>query len=254
MTRRITFTVLSTAIGLLNAPTVLAQSAAAPQFEVSSVKPSPPSTIARAPMKVDPARLVYNNMSPKILIQIAYKVPEWGISGGPQWLDSDRYDLVATLPPNSSADQIPMMLQALLAERFHLIVQHVTRQLPVYTLTVAKNGPKLKAGDPGEQWTEGAMKGGIFKGNIELHQMTLGGLAEVLASKMGRPVLDTTHLTGVFDINLKWNPDDTPGGASDSDGASLYTAVSEQLGLALKPTRAPVDVLVVVHMEKPSEN
>jgi len=231
-----------------------ARASAGPAFDVASVKPSPESRGPVAPMQVDSGRVVYNNMSPKILIQIAYKAADWEIAGGPGWLESDRYDVAATLPSGSSGDQIPAMLQALLAERFHLVVRREARELPVLGLTVAKGGPKLKPGDTGEQWTGGAVKGGIFNGRLELHNIDMAGLAEALAGRTGHPVVDMTHLTGAFDVSLKWTPDNAPPGDAKADGPSLYTALGEQLGLRLESTKAPVGVIVVDHMEKPGGN
>jgi uncharacterized protein (TIGR03435 family) len=252
---RVTFRIaLLVSAGLLKPHVTLAQPADGPRFEVASIKPSPASNTPRTPMNVDPARVAYNGLSPKTLIQLAYRTPGWKISGGPKWLDSDRYDVAATLPPRSSKDQIPAMVQALLGERFQLVIRRETRQQPVYGLTIAKGGPKLKPGDTSEQWSNGAMKGGILRGRLELHQLTMAGLAEVLSSKADRPVIDMTHLDGVFDINLRWTPDDTPGGDPQADGPSLCTALQEQLGLKLEPVRSPVEVLVVVQMEKPSGN
>jgi uncharacterized protein (TIGR03435 family) len=250
---KIAVVALLTVIGLFKS-SLRAQSGAPPQFEVASIKPSPSTNAQRAPMSTDPARIAYNSFSPKILLQIAYKMPEWGIAGGPNWLDSDRYDVAAKIPPGASSDQVPVMLQALLAERFHLSIRRETRQLPVYELTIAKNGPRLKPGETGEQWAGAVMKGGILKGRIELHQLTMPGLAEVLASKTGRPVIDMTRLKGAFDISLTWTPDDTPVSGSNAGDPSLYTAIREQLGLRLDAAKASVEVIVITHIERPSEN
>jgi uncharacterized protein (TIGR03435 family) len=224
----------------------------AQEFEVASIKPSPPSSGPRTPMKADPAIVAYNSLSAKIFIQLAYKAPAWGISGGPKWMDSEPYDLRATLPPGASNEQVPRMLQALLIERFKLAVRRETRQMPIYELAIAKNGPKLKPGETGEQWSNGTFKGGIFKGRLELHQFTMGALAELLGSQTGRPVIDKTNLKETYDINLKWTPEDVPAG--DGGGPSLYTAIEEQLGLKLTSAKGPVEVLVVTHIEKPSDN
>ncbi len=205
-------------------------------------------------MKQDPGIVIYNSVSPKNLIQVAYKAPEWQIVGGPKWFDSDLYDVSARLPAGSTKDQVPAMLQSLLAERFHLVIRHESRQLRVYSLTVAKNGPKLKPADPGEQWNEGTMRGGIFREGLELHQLTMAGLAEVLANKTGRPVIDATHLEGPFDISLKWTPFDATGAPQSTDGPSIFTALEEQLGLKLVAGQEAVEVLKITHMERPTEN
>ncbi|HWD98464.1 MAG TPA: TIGR03435 family protein [Bryobacteraceae bacterium] len=224
------------------------------EFEVASIKPSPPPDAPRTPMKIDRGRVVYNAFSPRMLIQIALRAPAWKITGGPSWLDSDRYDVAAILPSGATSDQIPAMVQRLLADRFHLRSRAETRQLDVYALRIAKNGPKLKPPDMGEQWSEGAMKGGIFAGSLELHQLNMDGLAEVLSSKTGRPVINRTQLNGLFDVRLKWAPDNASPGAAGSDGPSLYTALTEQLGLKLEPVKAPVEVMVITDIRKPSAN
>jgi uncharacterized protein (TIGR03435 family) len=227
---------------------------AAQSFEVASVKPTPKDASIRTPFRADPARVQYAGLSLKILIQIAYKLPEWGIAGGPKWTFTDRYDVVATLPPGSTPEQTPRMLQTLLTERFHLALRQETKQMHVYDLVVAKGGSKLKPGETGEQWKDGIMKGGIFKGKITMHQVNSGGLAELLGQQTGRPVMDKTHLAGIFDVNLSWTPEDTPPSDPAANGPSLFTAVEEQLGLKLTPATAPIGILVVTIAERPSEN
>jgi uncharacterized protein (TIGR03435 family) len=256
--RRLPHSIISAVLPLLalvSAPAAPPQTGAAPRFEVASIKPTPPTAAFRTPMKTNPARVVYNSFSLKLLIQLAYKASDWEITGGPSWLDTDHYDVEATLPPGSSQDQVPEMLQALLAERFHLVLAHETRRMAALELVTAKNGPKLKPGDTAEQWSGGTMKGGIFKGRILLHQLTMLGLAEVLSGQTGSRVIDKTHLSGIFDIDLKWTPDDVsqPNNLI-ATGPSLYTALEEQLGLKLTATKADLPILVVTHAEKPSEN
>lgn len=197
---------------------------------------------------------MYNGLNVRSLIQIAYKMQDWAISGGPDWLESARYDVEATLPAGSTESQVPAMMQALLAERFQLATRRETREFAVYKLMVAKKGPKLKPGDTGEQWKDGAMKGGIFRGGLELHQCSMSMLAGILAGRLGRPVLDETNLTQVYDINLRWAPDDAPPGSSEAERPSLFTALEEQLGLKLESTKAPVEILVVTQISKPTAN
>jgi uncharacterized protein (TIGR03435 family) len=235
--------------GMLNQRVNAAQS-----FEVASVKPTPKDIGMRTPVKADPARVQYAGLTLKVLIQIAYNAPEWGIAGGPKWMYSDPYDVAATLPPGSTAEQTPRMLQTLLAERFHLTLRHETKQMHVYDLGVAKGGPKLKPGQTGEQWHDGKMNGGIFRGKFVFHQIESSVLAGLLGKATGRPVVDKTHLTGIFDVNLSWTPEDTPPGDPAANGPSLFTAVEEQLGLKLTPANAPVEVLVIINAERPSDN
>lgn len=238
----------------LAAATALVRAQSGPHFEVAAIRPSPPSAGPRAPMRADPGRVTYNGLSPRILIQLAYKAPQWGIAGGPAWLDSDHYDVNATLPEGSSAERVPEMMQALLVDRFHLAIRREQRRMTGYELRVAKNGPKLKPGDPDEQWNEGTMKGGIFRGRLILHQANMPMLAEFLAGQVGRPVVNRTGLAGIFDVDFKWMPDDPAAESSSASGPSLFTALDEQLGLKLEPARVDVDVLFIDHTEKPSAN
>jgi uncharacterized protein (TIGR03435 family) len=228
--------------------------AADPEFEVASIKPSPPPDASRAPMKVDAGRVTYNGFSTRMLIQLASRAPAWKIMGGPQWIDSDPYDVAAILPSAATSDQVPAMLRQLLADRFHLRTRAETRQMNGYALRIAKNGPKLKPPDMSEQWSEGAMKGGIFAGGLALHQCNMNGLAEVLSNKTGRPVINNTQLDGLFDVSLKWAPDNAVASPAAPDGPSLYTALTEQLGLKLDPIKAPVEVIVIMDIQKPSAN
>lgn len=219
------------------------------RFEVASVKPSPKPAMPRRPMNADPARVYYNSITAKQLVEIAYKTADWNIQGGPSWFDADDWDVAATLPAGSTQAQIPAMLQALLADRFHLGLQSASREMSVYELSAAKNGPKLKPGAASDQWNDqGVMNGGIFAGKLILHQCTMGALAQILASRAGRPVLDKTNLNGIFDVTLTWS--DKP----DSTEPDLYTALQQQLGLKLTPAKDAVGVLLVTHIEKPSAN
>jgi uncharacterized protein (TIGR03435 family) len=169
-------------------------------------------------------------------------------------MDSQPFDLAATLPPGSSSDQAPAMIQALLKERFHIEMSGETKSMSVYNLVVGSKGAKLKPGDTGEQWKEGTMKGGIFRGGLELHQLNMGGLAEVLAGQVGRPVIDRTDLKGIYDVSLRWRPEEMAGGDSLSSAPSLFTALQEQLGLKLESGKADIEVFRVTRLEKPGEN
>jgi uncharacterized protein (TIGR03435 family) len=156
------------------------------------------------------------------------------------------------------------MFREILVERFGLKVHHETRTLPVYALVVAKGGPKMTASKPQPNDPDG-MPGNPGVLNTSLGRETGRGaliefLAEDLSDALGRKVVDKTGLTGRYDFTLTWAPDDDAAamGSSASSGApqgpSLFTAVQEQLGLKLEPVKAPVDVVVIDHLEKPSEN
>jgi uncharacterized protein (TIGR03435 family) len=239
-----------------------------------------------------PDGLTGTNVTVQMLLRLAYGVQDNQISDAPTWVNSESYNIEARLE-NSVADEIRKMgeeqrkverqhmLQALLADRFRLTVHRETKDLPVYALVVAKNGPKLRKAKSGDTYAEG------FKGIDGLpagpHQMILRGrgefkaqaqpvsaLARALSLALGRPVVDKTGLTGSYDITLEWTPDeihsatmkDSAGGqqptdstpASEASGPSIFTAIQEQLGLKLESQKGSTEVLVIDHVEKPSEN
>ena len=247
------------ALVLLGIATTSAQPQPAPAFEVASVKPSPPrgGTAGFTAMDTDPAMVRYSNVSLRILISIAYRFDSRLIQGGPAWLDAQPYDLAATLPPGASKDRVPSMLQTLLVERFKLAVHRETKEQRVYFLLAGKNGPRLKEAqepaveNPDVQQVRGdRLPVSIFHNRIVGHAMPMQQLAAVLASPAGLEVVDRTSLSGAFDIDLKWTPED-----SNGTDPSLFTAIQEQLGLRLVPGKAPVEMLMVDHAERtPTEN
>jgi uncharacterized protein (TIGR03435 family) len=155
------------------------------------------------------------------------------------------------------------MLQSLLADRFKLKPHHETKQAPAYVLVLAKNGAKMKK-EPDDTTTEYTHSDRTY---ITYHAAPINDLAARLTFLMGRPVLDKTGLTGKYDIALQWMPDSgqasMPGPDSgqqgnapppDSSGPSIFTALQEQLGLKLESITAPVEHIVIDHVERPSEN
>jgi uncharacterized protein (TIGR03435 family) len=228
-----------------------------PEFEVASVKQVSGRTGAAALAKFDEndTRVSYTNFRLKILISIAYRTSDSRITGGPGWLDSEPYDLTANLPANARKEQIPEMLQKLLADRFQLTVRRESRQMPAFFLVAAADGPKLKS--PKSDTSGGNY---ILRGRIGGPAMPIPVLADALGRVIGSPVIDKTGLSEKFDILLKWTPDpdaasaapvsgDSPPTAAPA-GPSIYTALQEQLGLKLQSTKAPVEFLVVTHAEK----
>jgi uncharacterized protein (TIGR03435 family) len=208
-----------------------------PEFDVASVKP------------VDPGNGTASYSSSneymgslQSLIKSAYGVEDYRIAGGPKWLDGDKFRIVFK-PAN--APQRNLMLRTLLADRFKLVLHPETKELPIYALVIGKGGPKMeKAEGPGGTANGPAMIRGT---------MDMAFLASTLSSTLGRRVIDRTSLTGPYKFSLKWTPDDRPASA-DNSGPSLFTAIQEQLGLKLESTKGPVEILVIDHAEKPSEN
>jgi uncharacterized protein (TIGR03435 family) len=238
----------------VNIPGSHAQTKPAPrlEFEVASVKPAPPSDgPIRVSMSGGHGRINYSNVTVRALIRKAYGLRIYPQStGGSDPLSTDRYDIIARASGEASDEQIMQMLQALLEDRFKLAVHRETRELPVFSLVVGKGGPKFhQVTDDGSETEIGGRSGY----QIAARHISMKTLAGALQGYVGDPVRDMTGLTGIFDIKLDFSPDESlsPGATS---GTSIFTAVQEQLGLKLEGGKGPVEVVVIDHVEKPSEN
>ncbi len=260
------------AIALLTATAAAGQT---PSFEAASVKPAPPEAGRgmRIQMGGDPGRVNYRNVNLKQLITKAYGVKDYQVSG-PSWIDTERYNVTATMPEKTPKETVELMLQNLLAERFQLKLHRETKEAPVYALIVAKGGPKLKKSEVAAALAGGGPGRGIRMGpgKLEGNGMDMGFFTDVLSTLVGRPVLDMTELKDAYDCTLEFAPDATlsmpmmkmsmarpegapEGAAQESSGPSIFTAVQEQLGLKLESRKAPLDLLVVDSAEKvPTEN
>ena len=263
-------------IGLIAALHTAAQSpspaapAAPAVFAVASIKPSDPSSRekwARAP--ADSNTLTLKGMPLKELIQLAYGPGSgWGgysltsdrIAGGPGWLDDQRYDVDAKAEGRASQQERLQMLRALLIERCKLAAHFESRTASVYVLIVDKGGPKLKERKPGDGGEPAAMRDA---GSLHFifRDTPMDSFARFLQSRvLGRTVSDKTALTGSYDFDLAWRPDDTQFGGAfakaperESDLPDLFTAL-KSVGLRLDATKTQVDFLVIDRVEKPSEN
>jgi len=237
---------------------------ATPVFEVATIKPSRPETQGKGIM-VRGRNFSTVNTSLSDLITFAYALHARQITEGPAWLESEKYDLTAKPDAEGQPNdkQWKTMLQKLLADRFKLTFHRDKKELSVFAIVVGKNGPKLtkSAGDPN------GLPGLFFRGlgDLPARNATMADFAGVMQTAvLDRPVVDQTGLSGRFDFELKWTPDETQFGGlgvrvpapSDDPSAppDLFTAIQQQLGLKLQPTKAPVEVLVVDRVEKPSEN
>ena len=187
----------------------------------------------------------------------------------PSWTKSERYDVEAKVDYEDvpkwkalSLTQKSLALQPLLVKRFNLQFHHETRERPTYSLVVAKNGPKLHKAQPGDTCPNGTGSpdgtgdrdgSTVTPGKIVLKGSSLSLLANLLSSQgLSHAVVDKTGLTGLYDITLRWSPDDV--GSSDASLPSLFTALQEQLGLKLEYDKNPIDVIVIDRIEKPSAN
>jgi uncharacterized protein (TIGR03435 family) len=317
---------------------VLPAQTPAPAFEVASIRPAPPITELAAQIQsgkahvgisIDGARADFGFVSLADLIVQAYRIKPYQLTG-PDWMKQQRFDVTAKIPDGVSKDQVPEMLQALLADRFKLAVKRETKELPVYALVVGKNGLKMKESPPEETAAtapdaptavapggRGAFalgtpdgpvtmrqegRGMVITGGpngtmrvsagengnmrMEMSRMSMARLADLLTPFVDRPVVDMTELKGAYQVALELpmqelvnmaramapelagpggpigrGPNPAAGAAgpgapevSDPSGTSMFQAV-QQLGLRLEPRKAPVETVVVDHLEKsPTEN
>ena len=237
-----------------------------PRFEVASVKPSKPGNAA-APQGPTPGRMTLMSVPMQALIQYAFRAPRYQLSGGAnsgglKWLESGKYDVVATMPANTTYATRRLMMQDLLRERFHLVTHRERKELPVYALLQARNGPKFQVEKREMRDGDGRIGGG-GPGRIGGMKVSAFDLAEVLSDYLDRPVLDETGIDGLFDFKLIWTPDETPREQNpaeqhppvDPNGASIFEAVQEQLGLRLVPQKGAVEMLVIDRVDRvPAEN
>jgi uncharacterized protein (TIGR03435 family) len=221
-------------------------------FEVASIRPNR-SGEQPSQRVLAGGRFTVTNGTLKYMIQFAWNVPDFQISGGPPWVSSVGYDVIAKpeVPLNPNVDNVGSfraMLRALLAERFHLTIDHVTKEMPVYALAIGKDGPKLAVKEQPANPTDVRLSGG--RGLMAGRNIVMPVVAQSLSIVVGKPVKNETGLTGYYDFRLEWTPED----AADQSGPSIFTAIQEQLGLRLEARKAPVEVLVIDHAEVPSEN
>ena len=260
---------------------------AALAFEVASVKPNN-SAGRNVRLQIQPGgRFTATNVSLREIIRAAYQVQPFQIVGGPGWMNSDRFDIVAKAesdfpqtPPGGPPGPLQLMLRSLLAERFNLTARTESRDMPIYELVLAREDGRLGEGlqpsavdcaggrqgpgrgaappAPGERPNCGMR---IGPGVLSAGGMPLSQFANGLAPMVERVVIDRTGLSGNFDLDLEWTPDQQlaqgPFGGPDlppvdPNGPSIFTAVQEQLGLKLESGRGPVDVLVIDSVEQPT--
>lgn len=236
-----------------------------PSFEVATIKPSKPDAQGKG-IGVSGREIRTLNTSLADLMEFAYGIHPRQISGGPSWIDSERYDILARPEgegqPNDA--QWKRMVQKLLTDRFQLKFHHEQKELSVYAITLGKSGPKLtkSGGDPNGLPGIGMRAlGNLFGQNANMQDF-----AQMLQSVvLDRPVVDQTGLSGRFDFTLRWTPDETqftnlgikvpaPAAAGPDAPPDFLTAMQEQLGLKITATKAPVEMFVIDHAEKYSEN
>jgi uncharacterized protein (TIGR03435 family) len=240
-------------------------------FEVATIKPTDPEISQGRYIKMQSAHRFYaKNYTLKRLVGAAYNLNPRMISGGPPWIDSDTYDIVAATPGEvqPSLDEQMSMLRNLLTERFKLIFHRQQETLPIYALTVAKSGSKLKeSAGPPDALPE--LIGVVYPDPAGAHlklparNATMAQFASMMQrAVLDRPVVDQTGLPGKYDFDLEWTPDESQfdgaiNRSTNTDAAptpGLFAALQQQLGLRLDATRGTVDGVVIDQVERPSEN
>ncbi len=277
--------------GVLQGPVVEAQATPPvqdgpqPSFEVASVKPNTTGDNQIRIGAPGPDRMTVTNAPLREIVRIAYQVQQFQLTGGPDWINSERFDINAKLPESSeppSAERRFMMLRSLLAERFKLAVHTETREMPIYELVLARSdgrlGEKLRVSGPDcapvsvpagmkppppppAAGNRNAIAPGcptmIGPGFITTRRTTMAQLSRALGNVVRRTVVDKTGLTGFYDADVEYSPEFRPlpppgfppPPDTPSDGPSVYTALQEQLGLKMDSARGPVEMIVIDSVE-----
>jgi uncharacterized protein (TIGR03435 family) len=245
-----------------------------PKFEVAAIKRNTRGDPGVRIGVIARSRFDAENVWLRFLIEYAWNVRDFQLSGGPAWAASDRYDVHAAKEASASLAQTRLMLQALLEDRFQLKLHRETKESQVYALVAAKGGIHLPASscivaasappDPKVANICGGTTTSLH--SISGTGMSMAELGTALSNALQRPVIDKTGLAGMFDVHVEWTADQsTPGfvapglppapqGQADPNAKSIFTAIQEQLGLKLESTKGPVEFLVIDRLERPSEN
>jgi uncharacterized protein (TIGR03435 family) len=237
-------------------------------FEVATIKPTALDSRARYIRMQSVNRFYATGFTLHALVAAAYSLSPRAISGAPAWSDSERYDILASTPGDvqPNLDEQMAMLRKLLTDRFQLDFHREPKELPIYVITVARGGPKLKptAARPGSQpelintiYPE--EKGGVHVILPARNATIMQFVAMMQRTVLDRAVVDQTGLFGTYDFDLEWTPDENQFGGNlprsvESTKPSLFTAMQEQLGLRLEATKGLVSALVIDRVERPSEN
>jgi uncharacterized protein (TIGR03435 family) len=244
------------AVGLVVGTRVFAQAPAG--FEVASIRVHSSAADDRSGPPIAGNRLTLGGNLYQ-LTMYAFDLKSYQISGGPSWAthpltDGDYYDISAKAEGAETLTQARarQLLQTLLADRFQLRLHREMKEMPVYALVVGKAGPKFKESAPDAR---GGMVGSVSLTTVtsRFTKSPMESLVRVLSGAADRPVLDQTRLAGLYDYKLEFARDPAAA-AAESSASSIFTAVQEQLGLKLEPQKGSIDVFVIDHAERPSEN
>jgi bla regulator protein blaR1 len=237
-------------------------------FTIASIKPNKSDDDRFMLRPLPGGGLTATGVTLKMLIMNAYQVAAYQILGAPSWIGSERWDIEAKsegVQGRLSPDQWTALLRRLIEDRFQLKSRCETKKMPVYALVVTKSGSKLQPHPANSEVKPTDLFG---RGSATFTNMPVADLTKQLSLNLGRPVLDRTGLKGGYDFKLEWTPElgegvpaafglaprAEPPPAADSNGPSIFAALQEQLGLKLESTKGPVDILMIDHVERPSEN
>ncbi len=263
-----------------------------PAFEVASIRPAPANSGGRglidASIEAEIARAILadarkgrfsaRGVTLHTLIQLAYDVRAYQVQGGPSWMRSERFVIEATAPGTPSVDDVRGMLRSLLADRFRLTLHRDTRSRPVYELVPARRGLKIAPMKEGDCIAQGQMTSPVpmnlakpvyicegFRrmivtlppdrtDRVEAGGIAMAFLTGMLSDDLGRMVIDRTGVTERFNLLLDFAPTPEGVGSAASSGPTIFAALEEHLGLRLRATSAPVEVVAIDRAERPSEN
>jgi len=251
-----------------------------PAFDVATIKRNVSGSDRMSVRREPGGRITVTNNTLFNIIRNAYGLEGFQILGGPDWIHTDRWDVIAKAPGEANQDVVLEMAKTLLAERFKLVARQETRDLPIFVLTLTRSdgrlGPQLRRStiDCSAIMAEARARGSapprsagggplcginMTRGRMLTSAANMADIARNLTPVAGRTIVDRTGLMGPFDLELTWTTELPPGaqaadGARSDDGPSLFTAVQEQLGLKLQPERGPVNVLVIDSAQRPTED
>jgi uncharacterized protein (TIGR03435 family) len=214
-----------------------------PAFDAASIRPNTTAQVGSkgGGLAFGPGSVSGTNVTARRIILDAYHLRDQQLSGGSGWVGSDRFDLEAKAATPVDLEQLRRMLQTLLAERFRLVVRRETKDTLVYALTVGKNGAKLREMKDGEPTPTG--RHGVAGRPSTFMRANLHDFAAMLSDLLDRPVLDKTGLAGVYLFSISFDPDD-----------DFKTQIEEEFGLKFEPQKAPVETVIIEHIEKPDPN
>ncbi|HKE84445.1 MAG TPA: TIGR03435 family protein [Vicinamibacterales bacterium] len=261
---------------------LLGQTSQWPVYDVVSIKPAAPNATGMRVENLPGGRFSMVNGQAIMLIQMAYPGPTNEVVGAPAWVRSERYDIEARSGRNSSGDEVTLMMRAMMTDRFKLAAHYESKEIASFALVLARDdgklGPRIRpaqvdcAALSASARTEGKVPtmplkddgtpacGMRSNNGVQTHSgTTMAGFARSLSSAAGRYVIDKTGLTGAYDFTLEYAPRasrDAPGGTASTsdDRPDIATALREQLGLRLEPDKTTVQIVIVDHIEKPTEN